>query len=99
MNVPLPQGTDDDSYLAALKETIDKHVVPFQPDAIVVSLGVDTFEGDPVGGFQMSKSAFPRIGDAIRNIGAPTLFVMEGGYDVGALGENVEAVLLGFCCN
>ncbi|KAJ3337841.1 hypothetical protein HDU91_001369 [Kappamyces sp. JEL0680] len=44
VNVPLPVGTEDEQYLQALEATIKKHIVPYAPDYLVVSLGVDTFK-------------------------------------------------------
>ena len=99
INVPLPIGTDDTTYMNALNNTIDTNIIPFQPKVLVVSLGVDTFVDDPVGSFSLTSECFVRIGEAIRRIGVPTLFVMEGGYDVAALGTNVTNVLLGFTSN
>ena len=74
---------------------MQNEVARFDPDYIVVSLGVDTFEGDPVGGMKVSTAGFRRIGKCL-NIGRKTLFVMEGGYAVDDLGTNVANVLLGF---
>ncbi|HSX75086.1 MAG TPA: histone deacetylase family protein, partial [Shinella sp.] len=39
---------------------------------------------------------FPAIGRRIADFGLPTLFVMEGGYAVDALGVNAVNVLQGF---
>jgi acetoin utilization deacetylase AcuC-like enzyme len=96
VNVNLPNHTGDQDYLMALKETIELHVKTFTPDILVISLGVDTFEGDPVGTFQITSPCFVKIGEMIRTVGCPTLFVMEGGYDSPELGENVCNVLQGF---
>ncbi|KAJ3304028.1 hypothetical protein HDV03_003142 [Kappamyces sp. JEL0829] len=96
VNVPLPVGTEDEQYLQALEATIKKHIVPYAPDYLVVSLGVDTFKGDPVGMFGLSMECFPKIGGLIKTIGVPTLFVFEGGYAVDELGDNVCNVLSGF---
>jgi acetoin utilization deacetylase AcuC-like enzyme len=96
VNVNLPDQTGDKDYLIALQKTIEEHVIPYEADVIVVSLGVDTFEGDPVGTFQITSPGFIKIGERIRSIGKPTLFVMEGGYDSLDLGVNVCNVLQGF---
>ena len=66
------------------------------PDAIVVSLGVDTYEHDPISHFRLTRDDFPRLGARIAALGRPTLFVMEGGYAVDDLGLNAVAVLTGF---
>ena len=65
-------------------------------DALVVSLGVDTFEGDPISRFRLQHDDFLRMGEHIAALGLPTLFVFEGGYAVDAIGVNAVNVLTGF---
>ena len=62
----------------------------------MVSLGVDTFGGDPISRFRLETPDYPLIGARIRALGLPTLFVMEGGYAVEAIGVNAVGVLTGF---
>ncbi len=95
LNLPLPAGTDATTWLMAL-DTALKSIAAFNPDALVVSLGVDTFEGDPISHFKLKTSDFPKIGRAISTLKLPTLFVMEGGYAVAEIGDNVVGVLCGF---
>ena len=63
---------------------------------IVVSLGVDTFEKDPISFFKLKSKDFLSIGKLIAELQRPTLFVMEGGYDINELGINVVNVLQAF---
>ena len=63
---------------------------------IVVSLGVDTFEKDPISFFKLKSEDFLSIGKLIGELQRPTLFVMEGGYDINELGINVVNVLQAF---
>ena len=94
-NYPLPWGTDWSGYSAALAQA-GKQINRFAPDALVVSLGVDTFEGDPISQFRLTSADYPRIGAAIAQLGLATLFVMEGGYAVEEIGVNAVGVLTGF---
>jgi acetoin utilization deacetylase AcuC-like enzyme len=71
-------------------------IATYAPDLVVVSLGVDTFERDPISHFCLRTHDYLRIGEAIGRLGAPTLFVMEGGYMVEEIGVNTVNVLLGF---
>jgi len=96
INIPLPLSTTDDEYVEALEKLIQEHVVPYNADYIIISLGVDTFKDDPIAGFLVTSEAYPRIGNVIRKIGLPTLFVQEGGYCVEKLGLNVGGILQGF---
>ncbi len=94
LNLPLPVRADLPTYLAALEQAVQR-VRAFGPDFVVVSLGVDTYEGDPVGGFQLNQASFVRVGARLREVAAPTLVVQEGGYALPALGTNVVNVLRG----
>ncbi|WP_310632967.1 histone deacetylase family protein [Paraburkholderia sp.] len=95
LNYPLPWGTDWAAYAQALDHA-GARIAGFGPDALVVSLGVDTFEGDPISRFKLQSADFSRIGARIAALGLPTLFVMEGGYAVEEIGVNVVNVLAGF---
>jgi acetoin utilization deacetylase AcuC-like enzyme len=59
-------------------------------------LGVDTFEDDPISFFKLTSEDYLQMGERIGNLNLPTLFTMEGGYDVDAIGVNVVNVLKGF---
>jgi len=61
-----------------------------------VSLGVDTFEGDPISGFALRTEDYLRIGERLHRAGLPTVFVFEGGYAVDAVGVNAVNVLQAF---
>lgn len=94
-NYPLPHGTAWDVYSNALADACRK-LIAYAPDAIVVSLGVDTFKDDPISQFKLESDDYLRMGAAIASVGKPTLFVMEGGYMVDDIGVNAVNVLLGF---
>jgi acetoin utilization deacetylase AcuC-like enzyme len=94
-NLPLPSGTGDDAYLAALELALQP-VAAFAAAVLVVSLGVDTLGEDPIGGFALGRAAYPRIGRLLAGLGLPTLFVQEGGYALGALADCAAGVLAGF---
>jgi len=64
--------------------------------ALVVSLGVDTFEGDPISGFKLKSDDYLRMGEDLARAGLPTVFVFEGGYAVAEVGVNAVNVLEGF---
>ena len=95
MNLPLPPGTTAAQWFAAL-ETACIKLQGFAPDALVVSLGVDTFAGDPQSTFALQSADYLRIGERIGYLGLPTAFVFEGGAVVAEMGINVVNVLEGF---
>ncbi|MEJ2522582.1 MAG: histone deacetylase family protein [Gammaproteobacteria bacterium] len=95
LNLPLPKGTDWRGYEPAL-ETALARIADFSPEALVVSLGVDTWEGDPISGFRLTTADFRRMGRRIGSGAPPTVIVMEGGYGLEAIGANVAGFLEGF---
>ncbi len=94
-NFPLPKGTDDAKYLIALDEalTIIKN---FSPNYLVLSTGMDTFDGDPLGKFKVTRNGFSEIGKRIASLNLPTAIIMEGGYANAELGNNVATLLENF---
>ena len=95
LNLPLARGSGFASWRAALAEAL-KAVAAFGADALVVSLGLDTFEGDPISGFHLKSNDYLRVGEDIAAAGLPTAFVFEGGYAVAEVGVNAVNVLAGF---
>ncbi|MBN3787616.1 histone deacetylase family protein [Burkholderia sp. Ac-20353] len=95
LNLPLPKGTLWNTYDEALGRATAA-IAAHAPDVLVVSLGVDTFEHDPISHFRLRSQDYLRIGEALARLNLPTLFVMEGGYMVDEIGINAVNVLLGF---
>ena len=95
LNLPLPRGTAFPAYERPLGAALDM-VAARSPDLLVVSFGADTYEGDPISGFNLRTDDYPRLASRIAALGVPTLIVMEGGYAVDDLGRNVSAFLSGF---
>lgn len=95
VNYPLPWGTAWPAWAEALDDSL-RRIEAYAPDALIVSLGVDTFEHDPISRFRLTSEQFPMIGARIARLGLPTQFVMEGGYAVDAIGVNAVGVLQGF---
>lgn len=95
LNLPLPAGTMPDAWFKALAAGMAR-IRTFGAEALVVSLGLDTFEHDPISKFKLSSGDFLRLGERVAGLGLPTVFVLEGGYAVEALGLNAVNVLEGF---
>lgn len=95
LNLPLPIGSGDEIFLAALREALAT-IRAFAPGALVVALGLDAFQGDPLAGLAVTTSGFSQIAETIAREGYPTLLVQEGGYLTPELGHNLESFLSGF---
>ena len=94
-NLPLPRGTGFAAWRDALKHAL-QGIFRFQAQALVVSLGLDTFEGDPISGFTLRSEDYLTVGEDLAAAGLPTAFVFEGGYAVAEVGVNAVNVLEGF---
>ena len=94
-NYPMPPGTPYDVWTKSLDDSISK-IQNFSPDALIVSLGVDTYENDPISFFKLKSDDFFDVGRKIASINLPTLFVMEGGYAIKEIGVNTVNTLKGF---
>jgi acetoin utilization deacetylase AcuC-like enzyme len=94
VNYPLPFGTDWKHYEVALADAIQQ-VQRFEPDGLVVALGLDTFAGDPTTHFNIETEDYLRMGKAIASLGLQTLVVLEGGYSVEHIGWNTVKFLMG----
>ncbi|MEM7676485.1 MAG: histone deacetylase family protein [Myxococcota bacterium] len=95
VNYPLPSGTAYDRWSEALDDALAQ-ISTYNPDAMIVSLGVDTFEKDPISPFRLRTEDFLHYGEKLARLRRPTVFVMEGGYALEDIGPNTVNVLAGF---
>jgi acetoin utilization deacetylase AcuC-like enzyme len=93
-NVELAKGCSDREYLEQLEGVLDI-VVHKAVVGAVVSLGVDTYENDPISDLGLTKDAYFAMGRLLAGLGLPTVIVQEGGYDQIELGMNVRSFLRG----
>ena len=93
-NYPMAPGTPYAVWEAALHDAL-KRIAAFGAEVIVLSLGVDTFEKDPISFFKLTSPDYIAMGRAVAASGLPVLVVMEGGYGVPEIGLNVANTLKG----
>jgi len=90
LNFPLPPGTAESAYLKALGKALGS-VAHFKPEVLAVSMGFDTYAGDPLGGMRITAGGYGTIGAMVGGLGLPTFAVLEGGYS-----EKTGELCLGF---
>ena len=95
LNLPMVRGTDYQQWSAALEVALAA-ITRFGAQALVLSLGVDTFALDPISGFALQSEDYLRMGERIAKLGLPTALVFEGGYAVDAVGINAINVVQAF---
>ena len=94
LNIPLPPGTGDDGFVAAIDQALAA-ITRKHPAALIVSLGFDAHRGDPTANLAASAEGFRAAAGLIASLRLPTLLVQEGGYIVDRLADNLTAFLAG----
>jgi acetoin utilization deacetylase AcuC-like enzyme len=92
-NLPLPPGTGDDGWLAAL-DVLCTEARALATEAVVVSLGLDAAVADPESPLRVTEAAYRTAGQRLAALG-PAVVIQEGGYDLPSLGTLAVATLEG----
>lgn len=95
LNLPLARGTKGAIFLKSLDKALQR-IRSFGPCALVVALGLDAHEADPLAGLSLTTEDFASVARAIATLGLPTALIQEGGYLTPALGKNLKSFLEGF---
>jgi acetoin utilization deacetylase AcuC-like enzyme len=98
LNVPLPHGTGDEGFQHCYDELILPAVRSFQPQLILVSAGFDAHWADPLGPLALSVAGYAMLTQKLLTLAeelceGKIVLVLEGGYDLDALGACVVAAL------
>jgi acetoin utilization deacetylase AcuC-like enzyme len=98
LNVPLPFGVGDAGYEQVLTQAIAPALRRWQPQLILVSAGYDAHWSDPLGPMTVSVSGFTTLTTILNELarelcGGKIALVLEGGYNLEALGASVVASL------
>ncbi len=98
VNVPMEAGATDQDYRLVVTELVVPIVGGFAPDVLLISAGFDAHERDPLAGMRVTTAAFGAMTAELRALadaccGGRLVLVSEGGYDLKALGESLEAVV------
>lgn len=83
-DVALPDGTDDDGYMAALTRHLPEVIADFAPDFVLYQAGVDPHVEDKLGRLALSDAGLAArdrfvVGEA-RSRGLPIASALGGGY-------------------
>jgi acetoin utilization deacetylase AcuC-like enzyme len=95
LNLPLPVGAGDDQWLKALDTALER-IHKFAPGAMVLALGLDAHEADPLKGGKVTTAGFARIAGKIAGLSLPTVIVQEGGYLTDHLADNLAMFLTSY---
>jgi len=82
VNIPLPQGTDDETYLYAFSHVVPPLIEAFSPDIIIGVFGADTHHTDPLTHLNMSNYSLREAVKSIRDLSPKLLALGGGGYNL-----------------
>jgi acetoin utilization deacetylase AcuC-like enzyme len=98
LNIPLGPGVGDNCYRLAFEEVIIPSITRFTPDLILVSAGFDAHWSDPLASASLSLTGYADISRTIADLAdeccdGKLLYLLEGGYNLEALGFGVLNVV------
>lgn len=82
VNVPLEADTTGDVWLWAFEKGILAALERFQPQAIVLQMGTDAHDLDPLGRLRVSAQEWVEAVRRVRDLGLPTVAIGGGGYNI-----------------
>lgn len=97
INFPFPAGTAGVTYHDAMERVVLPLLEQFGPDHVLVSAGYDAHLRDPLAAMRLEAEDYGSMAAALRGRlgGVPTVFFLEGGYDLEAIAASVAATLRG----
>ncbi|MEW5806242.1 MAG: histone deacetylase [Acidobacteriota bacterium] len=99
LNFPMPAGSGEELYLKVFEHRIIPALHDFKPDFILISAGFDAHANDPLSNTSLTEESYARMTEFLKRVSQVhcndrIVSVLEGGYDLIALGSSVEAHLL-----
>jgi acetoin utilization deacetylase AcuC-like enzyme len=96
VNAPLPPGADGLAFHEAIESVILPRLIAFAPDAIIVSAGFDAHWRDPLANLNLTEADFAWVTAQLMEVAehrcdGRIISVLEGGYDLPALGSSTAA--------
>jgi acetoin utilization deacetylase AcuC-like enzyme len=95
-NAPLKAGDGGTTFREAMKIRILPALEAFRPDVILVSAGFDAHDGDPLAHIRLLEPDFEWITEELMEVAAKhcrgrIVSMLEGGYELGALGRSTAS--------
>jgi len=99
VNLPLPPGTGNKSYLKAFSEIVPKLADQFNPEIIIHQSGVDTHHDDPLADLCLTYQAYYHMAKKMREISVAgcdrLLVLLGGGYNSSSSVQSYYNVMCG----
>ncbi|HUO77041.1 MAG TPA: histone deacetylase, partial [Thermodesulfovibrionales bacterium] len=88
-NIPMMSGSGDREFFSAYHDLLPRMVKEFDPGILMVSAGYDIHRDDPLASIRVSDEGIRDMVKSILSLRLPTVFSLEGGYNLKALGGSV----------
>ena len=98
VNIPLPLGIDDKAYLRVFEHLVLPLIKAYDPDVIVIELGMDALAGDPLAHMSLTNNAYAEIISTLMRFDKKILATGGGGYDVEKTVRGWALAWEIFCC-
>jgi acetoin utilization deacetylase AcuC-like enzyme/GNAT superfamily N-acetyltransferase len=82
INIPLPEQTDDESFLRVFDNVVVPAVEMFAPSVVIAVVGADTHRNDPLANLSMTNNGMEEAMERLRKFGRHLLILGGGGYDL-----------------
>jgi acetoin utilization deacetylase AcuC-like enzyme len=99
LNCPFPPGAGDPEYLSVIRDKVVPKLDEFGPQFLLISAGFDAHGDDPLAQIELSEEAFENmtrilVDVANRHCNGKIVSLLEGGYNLRALGRSVVRHLI-----
>jgi len=82
VNIPLPAETYDEAFLHAFERVVLPVLAAYDPDVLVLELGMDTLAGDPLTHLCLTNNAHAELIQRLLELNRPILVAGGGGYHI-----------------
>jgi acetoin utilization deacetylase AcuC-like enzyme len=98
VNAPIRYGTPPKEYHARFSSALEKAADAIKPELVLLSAGFDAHAKDPVGSLGLDVEDFVTLSQLVLDIASTRaqgrlVSCLEGGYNVDALAQCVQAHL------
>jgi len=84
INVPLPAGTGDETYMSAFRELVPPLIRNYKPEIILNQFGVDGHYDDPLVGLSLTTNTYKQVASILHGLSHETCggrYLVLGGED------------------
>jgi acetoin utilization deacetylase AcuC-like enzyme len=91
LNLPVPAGSGEAEYCGLVEHVVLPAARAFDPDLVLICAGYDAHRDDPLAECTMEAGSYAQLALLALTLGKPVGYLLEGGYDLGALASSVAA--------